>query len=80
MNDIILEVKVLRYFKSDLDGMLYGDFYASTRGGSYYVFLNANKIKLISRYQGKTDFGVCTSEPTERFEKEFWDRVGDPDE
>lgn len=80
MNELISDVKILRYFKSDLDGMLYGDFYVMTKEGSYYVFLNANKIKLISHYQGSIDFGVCANNPTEKFEEEFWDKVGDPDE
>jgi len=73
--DLIINITKLRYFKSDLDGKHYGDFYVTTTEGNYYIFLNADKVNIISHYHGQTDIGICSNQPTEKFEQEFWRKI-----
>ena len=74
--EMILDIKQLRLFTSDLDNKKYGDFYVTTVEGEYYVFLNADNLYLISHFASLRGT-ECISKPTEKFIKEFWNKIED---
>lgn len=73
--DLIKKIEVIRCFKSNLDGKYYGDFFVETSEGSYYAFINADRLMLISHIQGNHDIGVCTNSPTKKFNDEFFSKL-----
>lgn len=72
--DLIKNITKLRYFKSDLDNKLYGDFYITTKEGSYFVFLNNSELCFFRHLLGESPI-ECICYPSEEVKDEFWKKI-----
>jgi len=72
--ELIIEIQKLRYFKSELNNKYYGDFFVKTEQGDYYIFINDNKLYMLSHMINE-DINGCLCEPTEAFKNEFYKKI-----
>lgn len=72
--ELITNITKLRCFKSNLDNKLYGDFYITTKEGSYFVFLNNSELYFFRHLMGESPI-ECICYPKEEVKQEFWNKV-----